>query len=181
VRRPARVEGFRPRPAAAPFLREPNFEQPSCHLLNHRLGDIAAARPLSPRADRITVNELLDDLVMEYEVNGRASLRRLRQLVKHVRRAFGYMTAAAVTPADVNQYIAARQAANVANATINRERAALKRAYSIACIAGKILAKPTEPGGRPAEPPVSPGGPHMTSAGRPSGTSSGLACRVLLR
>ena len=121
------------------------LERDAKDLLNRRLGDIAAGRPLNPRADRIEVGELLDDLLTEYEVNERASLRRMKELVNHLRPALGHLRAAAVTTADINRYIAARQATNAANATINRELAALKRAYSIACKAIKILAKPYIP------------------------------------
>ncbi len=120
-------------------------ERDAKELLNRRLGDIAAGRPLNLRADRITVGELLDDLLTEYEVNERSSLRRMKELVSQLRDALGHMRAAAVTTADVNRYIIARQAAKAANATINRELAALKRAYSLAYKATKILAKPYIP------------------------------------
>src|SRR5439155_14983070 len=120
-------------------------ERDAKDLLNRRLGDIASGRPMNPRADRIKVGELLDDLLTEYEVNERASLRRMKELVNHLRPALGHLKAAAVTTADINRYIAARQVSGAANATINRELAALKRAYSIACKATKILAKPYIP------------------------------------
>ncbi len=120
-------------------------ERDAIDLLNRRLGDIAAGRPLNPRADRIKVGELLDDLLNDYSVNGRASLRRLHELLKHLRPALAHFRAAAVTTADINRYIAVRQAENAANASINRELAALKRAYSLGCRATKILAKPYIP------------------------------------
>lgn len=121
------------------------IERDAKNLLNRRLGDISAGRPLNPRADRVKVAELLDDLLTEYQVNERASLRRMKELVNHLRRALEHFRAAAVTTADVNRYIAERRACGAANATINRELAALKRAYSIACKATKILAKPYIP------------------------------------
>src|SRR5207245_4859692 len=121
------------------------LERDAKDLLNRRLGDIAAGRPLNPRADRIKLGELLDDLLNDYHVNERASLRRMKQLLKHLRPALGHFRATVVTTADINRYIAARQAANAANASINRELAALKRAYSLAGRATKILAKPYIP------------------------------------
>jgi hypothetical protein len=121
------------------------IERDAKNLLNRRLGDISAGRPLNPRADRVKVAELLDDLLTEYQVNERASLRRMKELVNHLRRALEHFRAAAVTTADVNRYRAERRACGAANATINRELAALKRAYSIACKATKILAKPYIP------------------------------------
>jgi hypothetical protein len=104
------------------------LERDAKDRLNRRLGDIAAGRPLNPRADRVKVGELLDDLLTEYHVNERASVRRMKALVNHLRPALGHVRAAALTTADVNRYVAARQAANAANASINRELAALKRA-----------------------------------------------------
>src|SRR5262245_6263396 len=66
-----------------------SLERDAKNLLDRRLGDIAAGRPLSPRADRIKIGELLDDLLVEYQVNERASLRRMKELVNHVRPALG--------------------------------------------------------------------------------------------
>jgi integrase len=121
------------------------LERDAKDLLNRRLGDIAAGRPLNPRADRIKLDELLDDLLTEYRVNERASLRRMKELVGHLRPLLGHMRAAAVTTADVNRYVGRRQGDDAANATINRELAALKRAYSLAYQAGRLLVKPHIP------------------------------------
>jgi integrase len=121
------------------------LERDAKDLLNRRLGDIAAGRPVNPRADRIKLDELLDDLLTEYRVNERASLRRMKELVGHLRPSLGHLRAAAVTTAEVNRYVGRRQADGAANATINRELAALKRAYSLAYQAGRILAKPHIP------------------------------------
>src|SRR5204863_9572014 len=118
------------------------LERDAKDLLNRRLGDIASGRPMNPRADRIKVSQLLDDLLTEYEVNERASLRRMKELVNHLRPALGHFRAVAVTTADINRHIAARQVSGAANATINRELAALKRAYAIGCKATTLVAKP---------------------------------------
>ena len=50
-----------------------------------------------------------------------------------------------ITTADVNRYIKARQEAGAANASINRDLAALKRMYSLAIKAGKLLHRPHIP------------------------------------
>jgi site-specific recombinase XerD len=81
---------------------------------------------------KVTVNELLDDLVLEYRANVRRSQKRLKFSLAHLRPALGARRAAFLTTADAIAYVAARQDAGAANATINRELAALKRAYTLA-------------------------------------------------
>ena len=52
---------------------------------------------------------------------------------------------ASLSTSDVRAYIVARQADGAANATINRELAALKRMFSLAMQAQKLLHKPHIP------------------------------------
>jgi integrase len=103
----------------------------SKRLLQRREGASAEGRPTSPRTEKVTVNELLDDLVAEYTANGRG-VDRLGYSLAHLRPVFAMRRAMQVSTADVTAYIVARQEAKAANATINRELAALKRAYSLA-------------------------------------------------
>jgi integrase len=124
---------------------ESNLERDAKTLLNRRMGAIAAGQPIAPRAERVRVDELLDDLITEYKVNGRRSLRRAEQSVAHVRDYFGGYRAQSLDTAHVRDYIAKRQTEQVSNATINRELAALKRAYTLGCQARKILTRPHIP------------------------------------
>jgi integrase len=100
-------------------------------LLMRREGASVEGRPTSPKATKVTVGELLDDLVTEYQANGRGE-DRLAYSLAHLRPVFGHHRAMQVTTAAVNAYIVARQGEQAANATINRELAALKRAYALA-------------------------------------------------
>jgi integrase len=131
-------------------------EKDATSLLNRRLGDIARGTPVAVRAERVTVNELLDDLIREYTVNGRRSIERVQDAVDHLRAFFGpVLRAQTLTTATIREYIAHRQAATktvdgtivrgAANATINRELAALKRAFSLAVQERKILSRPHIP------------------------------------
>jgi integrase len=124
---------------------ESTKESAAKDLLNRRLGAVAEGRPISLRAEKVRVGELLDDLLTEYRVNGRASLDRMEELVAHLRPVFGDARAAMVKTPEVRTYIDARQHDGAANATINRELAALKRAYSLGLQADKILVKPFIP------------------------------------
>lgn len=106
-------------------------KQEAKKLLMRREGASVEGRPTSPQATKITVSELFADLVNEYTVNGRR-LDRLQFSLAHLRPVFASRRAMQVTTADVTAYAATRLAAKAAPATVNRELAALKRAYSLA-------------------------------------------------
>jgi integrase len=110
-------------------------------LLKLREGRAAEGKPILPRADKVTVGELLDDLLREYEQNGRR-VKRLKFSLAHLRPAFGTRKAMAVRGDDVNTYKSERLAAGAAGATVNRELAALKRAYNLALRDERILHRP---------------------------------------
>ncbi len=106
-------------------------KQEAKKLLMRREGASVEGRPTSPQATKVTVGELLADLVNDYTVNGQR-VDRLEYSLAHLTPAFAHLRAMQVTTADVNRYIAARLDAKAAPATVNRELAALKRAYSLA-------------------------------------------------
>jgi hypothetical protein len=80
-----------------------------------------------PGADRTTFEDLATLLLDEYRANGRRSLDRAEDAVTHLREFFDGYRAKAITPDRVLAYVRRRQEAKAANATINRELAALKR------------------------------------------------------
>jgi len=92
------------------------------------------------------IGVLLDDVLNDYTVNNKksASDAKLR-IEKHLRPWFGEMRTDRFGADDWREYIAHRQVAEAANATINRERALLVRAFSLAKQAGKIDAVPYVP------------------------------------
>jgi integrase len=115
-------------------------------ILQARLGQLAEGRYVGPAAERVTVNELIQDLFTDYEVNVRKSLRMVQGKVKnHVLPYFSGHKAHDVTTADVQSYIQQRLHEGASNAEINRETAALKRAYNLGLRAGKIAKKPYIP------------------------------------
>jgi integrase len=111
-------------------------------LLKMREGAATEGRPVIPRVEKVTVGELLDGLKAEYEANGRRSLDCLTFSLAHLRPVFGSRRAVHVTATDVTVYVTTRQAAQAKNATINRELAALKKAYSLALVAERIHRAP---------------------------------------
>jgi integrase len=104
----------------------------AARTLKVKEGAAEEGRPIIPRTDKITIGDLFDTLVEEYTSNGRRSLDRLQVSLTHLRPAFEQERAVRLTSAEVITYTTARQQAGAANASVNRELAALKRAYRLA-------------------------------------------------
>ena len=111
---------------------ETTKEQEAKRILKQREGAAVEGRVIAPRVDKITVAQLAEDLKTEYRANGRRSLDRVEDAIEHLLPMFGALPAIKVTSADVRAYQARRQAEGAANATVNRECAALKRMFSLA-------------------------------------------------
>jgi integrase len=111
-------------------------------LLRQREGAVADGKPIVRHADKLLVRELTESLETEYKANGRKSAERLRYSLAHVLPHFGHRRAAQVSAADVIGYVAARQEQGASNATINRELAALKRAYTLAMESERLHRRP---------------------------------------
>jgi len=95
-----------------------------------------------PGADRTTFEALATLLLDEYRANGRRSLDRAEDAVAHLQEYFDGYRAKAITPERVLAYVRQRQEAGAANATINRELAALRRMFRLGEIAGKVARRP---------------------------------------
>lgn len=106
------------------------------HLLKTRQSEMLSGTIAHPRAERTTVSDLLENLVSDYDLNGK-DVEWARYKVKRLQPFFGAMRAAAVGTTAITKYIAERRKENMANATINRELALLHRAF--------VLGKETVP------------------------------------
>jgi integrase len=100
-------------------------------LLRQRMEEVSTGKYAGPQAERITVAELLDDLITDFEDNGK-SVEWLRYVDGHLRPFFGAMKASAVQTRRIKDYISERRTAGMKNSTINRELAVLHRAFSLA-------------------------------------------------
>lgn len=121
-------------------------ESDAKRILRIREGDIARGIPVTPRLMRVTVGELLEDVKNDYRINGKKSYPDLEYRCRlYLGPFFGNRRASAVTTSDVRTFISDRQAKGASNTAINRELAALKRAFSLAVEAGKVLNKPHVP------------------------------------
>jgi len=112
-------------------------------FLQQRIGEIADGRYVGPRSDRVTLGELAEDMVNDYRINGKKSLKDAARAVKALIRFFGGgRKAQSLGSADISAFVAQRQADGLANGSINRELAALKRMYNLGVQSGKIIRKP---------------------------------------
>jgi integrase len=115
-------------------------------LLKEREGDVAKGLPITADVGRITLEEAAEDLLTDYRINKKRSLRTVTLRVKkHLVPFFGGRRLATVTPPLVRQYIAKRQADGAANATINRDLVTLKRMFTLAVQGGKLMTRPYIP------------------------------------
>ena len=114
--------------------------------LKLREGDVAKGIAISARVGRVRFEEAAQDLVTDYTVNGKRTLKDLTRRVQVELGAwFAGRRLATVNTADVRAYVAHRQSQGAANASINLELANLKRMFTLAVQAGKVLQRPYIP------------------------------------
>jgi len=115
-------------------------------LLKTREADIVRGVPISPKVGRLRFEEAAQDIINDYKVNGRRSLDELERRIRlHLAPVFRERRLAAITTPDVRAYITARQEAGASAGEINRELTALKRMFTLAVQAGKLLYRPHIP------------------------------------
>lgn len=100
-------------------------------LLRLREGHIAEGKTPNLRAHKVTFEELSQDLVNDYKVNGRKSLKRIELSIKTLSSHFSDLKASNITTDRIQAYILKRQGDGVKNGTINRELTALKRMLTL--------------------------------------------------
>lgn len=87
---------------------------------------------------KINLSEILADLETHYLNNELRSLRRLKISFAHLLKYFGDCPVKSITSSKVEGYIRHRKAEGKMNGTINREVAALRKAFNLAKQNGKI-------------------------------------------
>ena len=114
-------------------------------LLKKRLGEMGSGRFIGSDAERVRFTDLAEMIETDYRVNGRRSIKRLQISLNHLREQFGDTRALDITTDRIRRYIAHRQEDGAANASIQKELAALKRAFNLAVQAGRLTRRPHIP------------------------------------
>jgi integrase len=116
--------------------------------LKKRLAEIMTGTFVGPQTERVRVAELGADFLREYRINGRKSIDDAQaRWDGHLKPFFGMVRAVDVTSNLIARYVDERQQEGAANATVNRELAALKRMFRIGMLAtpAKVLRLPGFP------------------------------------
>jgi integrase len=101
-------------------------------ILKHRLAEIQTGTFIGLETERVRLEELADDFLREYRINGRKSVDDAEVRWKlHLKPFFGVLRAVEVSSPLLTRYIESRQNEGAKNATINRELAALKRMFNL--------------------------------------------------
>jgi integrase len=118
-------------------------------LLKTRIGEMVTGTFHGVQVEKTTVEQLLDDVLLDYQTNGKAERFALAAIEHHLRPYFRGRRVMAVSTEAVKKYIAFRRSADqgtweyrgrlkkpkpkaiqpASNATINRELALLKHAF----------------------------------------------------
>ena len=96
------------------------------NLLKKREGEIAKGKLPGIHFDKVTFDELKEDIITDYKLNNRKSLQRAETSLNHLQNFFGGFKVVNITTADIKEYTKKRLEEGLANATVNRELAALK-------------------------------------------------------
>jgi integrase len=102
-------------------------------------GDIAKGTFL-PQADRVTYDELVEDLKRHYTTTGSRNLVEVDKRLAHLTPFFRRMRAARIDATTVARYVEHRQWEGAANGTINRELGILTRVFRLAVTRKRVAA-----------------------------------------
>ena len=104
--------------------------QDAVDLLRKRLAEITLGTFSGTKIERIKVEELAEDFLRDYRVNGRKSIDDVQARWDfHLKPFLGHFRAVEVSSDLLSRFVDRRQQEEAANATINRELAALKRMF----------------------------------------------------
>ena len=118
-------------------------ERDALRLLKRRIQDSGKGQRINPAAaERVRMADLFDALDTDYQNNKRRSVRTLGFRLAPLREAFDDSRAIDVTADRIARYVRERLEAKKAPATVNRELAALRRAFRLAVEHERIASAP---------------------------------------
>lgn len=101
-------------------------------LLRKREGEIAEGKQPGIYFDRVTFDELAQDFITDYRINGKDTLSQAERFVNSLSESFKGMKVVNIGTDKIKDYIDKGMREGMANASINREPAALKRMFHLA-------------------------------------------------
>jgi integrase len=114
-------------------------------ILKLREADIVKGFAVT-RSGRLRFDAAVKDVENDYTTNQRKSLDDLEARIRlHLIPAFGGRRMNTITTADIQSYVVDRLAAGAKPASVNRELAIIKRAFTLAVHGGTLVAKPHIP------------------------------------
>jgi integrase len=115
-------------------------------LLRQREHRVDSGAPVTAHQNRVTFEDAAADLVNDYTVNKRRSLRVVNlRLRKHLTPYFAHRRLMTIDVVDARAYTAHRLAQGASNASVNRDLIILKRMCTLAMQAGKLTIRPYIP------------------------------------
>jgi len=114
-------------------------------LLKLREGQIVEGKFHGLEAEKTSFEDLRDDLLSDYAINGKKSKWRIEISLNHLEKHFERMKANEITAKHVGDYVEVRRKEGASNGTINRELSALKRMFSLGTKASKVHHTPYIP------------------------------------
>ncbi len=110
--------------------------------MRKRLGEVGQGKSVGAVIEKKKFEDLAGMLVNDYRINRRRSLDRAERFLKKLRTFFAESRAVEITTERISDYIHSRQKDGAANASINRELAALKRMFRLGERAGRVARVP---------------------------------------
>jgi integrase len=116
-------------------------------ILKVREGEISQGKLPSICFEKVKFDEIMNDYISDFKINKRRSLAKAERCANYLKKEFGGMSATGVNTPNIKRYIERRLSEGLANGTINRELAALKKAFNLAarCTPPKVALVPYIP------------------------------------
>ncbi|MCU1382791.1 MAG: phage integrase protein breaking and rejoining enzyme [Acidobacteria bacterium] len=115
-------------------------------LLRQREHLVDSGAPVTAHQNRVTFEDAAADLVNDYTVNKRRSLRTANlRISKHLTPYFAHRRLMTITVVDARAYTGHRLREGASNASVNRDLMLLKRMCTLAMQAGKLMVRPYIP------------------------------------